>query len=144
MILNPTQSSVDAARTGFRSVAARLGGMAARPSQLWLESEIQSCIDRLQRALDGMRHAKVVEEAPYAYRVEPRYTNGSPALVSKSVAREVAQQEKAAYDRLMAGGGTSQERDYAYVRGLSGIVMKVQGPGKGYLESLHNLLDDEA
>lgn len=58
------------------------------------------------------------------YRVAPRYTPGSPALVDRATAERVAREERAAYDRILSGryGAHAETIADAKARGLGGIV----------------------
>lgn len=138
------------ARKVFRAAAAQLGGMAARPSSYWRFSEVDGILEQLNLAVSQLRKlSKAPKADPYAYRVEPRYTCGSPALVDLKTATQVAYEEKRAYERCISGRNGKQDRDYAYVRGLEGIVTLADRGAKGErIDALHTLLaladyDDE-
>lgn len=67
------------------------------------------------------------------YEVRPRYTSGSPDLVPESVAEQVAQEEKEAYERALKGLYGETDRLRAGRLGLSHIVFERQEKGREWL-----------
>jgi len=59
---------------------------------------------------------------PLYYNVNPRYTPGSPAMVSKSIAEHVAQQEREGYERALTGVMGEEDKAKAETAGLRGVV----------------------
>lgn len=56
------------------------------------------------------------------YHVAPRYSSGSPAMVSEEVATQVARDEREAWDRYVEGVYGDREKDRAEFDGKQGIV----------------------
>lgn len=56
------------------------------------------------------------------FNVAPRYSNGSPALVSRAQAEQVVQDECGAYARAISGSEGCNRQEQARTLGLSGIV----------------------
>jgi len=58
-----------------------------------------------------------------SFRVCPRYTNGSPAVVDEKTFREVAKEEVRSWDRYRSGFYGETSKDLATKLGLGGICM---------------------
>jgi hypothetical protein len=71
----------------------------------------------------------------YSYHVRPRYTPGSPALVSEKTAMQVADDEKKCYERLIDpsyAGMVPSDEAKARAEGLGGIVEAKREHGGGW------------
>jgi hypothetical protein len=81
---------------------------------------------------------------PYAY-VRPRYSAGSPSMVTDDTALRVADDEKSDYEHILEGieGEASQNR--AKILGLRGIayVMAEKGSGKNFRWLIQDLITGE-
>jgi hypothetical protein len=66
------------------------------------------------------------------WNVAPRYTAGSPAMVPEHIARQVAKEEKEAYERLLTGIYGEADKATAEKLGLKGIVEERFETKKGW------------
>lgn len=81
----------------------------------------------------------------YYYNVYPRYTSGSPAMVSESIALKVAAEEKHFIEHALDGAWGEVEKARAEKLGLRGIVEAIKMPagpwvlfdGKTEAECMH-------
>jgi hypothetical protein len=74
------------------------------------------------------------KRADYRFNVAPRYSCGSPAMVSEGIAMHVAANEQSAYGYILAGSQGDKGEEEALRDGLGGIVtaMREQPRGKGW------------
>ena len=77
------------------------------------------------------------------YNVRPRYTPGSPAMVSADTALQVAHEEKQAYEHHLVGAFGSQLMLRAKALGLKGIVERVQEVKNGKEWQVGDLITHE-
>jgi len=66
------------------------------------------------------------------YNVAPRYSPGSPALVSREIAERVATDEKRAIDAALSGFWGEKHKARAELLGLRGIVEQRKETRKGW------------
>lgn len=67
------------------------------------------------------------------YHVAPRYTGGSPALVSEFIAHRVAEQEKNGHEQALSGFWGDQQKLRAERLGLRGVAELREETKKGWL-----------
>lgn len=67
------------------------------------------------------------------YSVAPRYTPGSPAMVSEQIARQVAAEEKEAYPYYLQGTCGEAQKKRAELLGLDNIAYAYSESGKLFL-----------
>lgn len=81
----------------------------------------------------------------YGFRLEPRYTCGSPAWLPDSehnheLAIEVANSEHRSYGHYMEGAYGEEKRAYAVEKGLDGIVVEgISAQAAGLIRRKHNV-----
>lgn len=67
------------------------------------------------------------------YHVAPRYSAGSPALVSEFIANRVAEQEKRGHEQALSGAWGDREKLRAERLGLRGVAELREETKKGWL-----------
>jgi hypothetical protein len=67
------------------------------------------------------------------FDVRPRYTSGSPAAVPEHIAREVAKQEKDAYEAALTGMYGEEYRRLAQAKGMDGVAIYMKETRTGWL-----------
>jgi hypothetical protein len=68
---------------------------------------------------------------PYYFYVRPRYSAGSPAMVTERIAFQVAADERYCYEHTLSGAYGEEQKKRAEVLGLRGIAYAMAEHGSG-------------